>query len=159
MRWADVRTVLDGLFERGVTYWVAGGWGVAALVGRQTREHRDLDLLVDAEAMRGCLDLLAELGYLPETDWLPVRLELAAGHGRWVDVHPVVLDDEGNGVQAGPDDTTYDYPASVFTIGHIRDRDVPCLTVAHQRLLHSGYPPREQDLHDLAQLRRVAPAE
>lgn len=154
MRWTDVRPVLDALSERGVTFWVAGGWGVAALVGRQTREHRDLDLLVHDTDVPVTLEVLAELGYLPETDRLPLRLELTAGEGRWVDVHPVVLDDEGNGVQAGPDGTTYDYPAPVFTIGRIRDRDVPCLSIARQREAHAGYALREQDVHDLAQLER-----
>jgi lincosamide nucleotidyltransferase A/C/D/E len=28
--------------------WAAGGWGVDALVGHQTRDHRDLDLALDA---------------------------------------------------------------------------------------------------------------
>lgn len=157
MRWSDVRTVLDGLTDRGVTFWVAGGWGIAALVGRQTREHRDLDLLVDADQLGSCLGLLEELGYQPETDWLPVRLELVAGSGRRVDLHPVVLDDDGNGVQAAPEGGSYVYPAEVFTIGRVRDRDVPCLTASHQREVHRGYPPRDQDVHDLAQLRRIAP--
>ncbi|MFN8192014.1 MAG: lincomycin resistance protein LmrB [Nocardioidaceae bacterium] len=157
MRWTDVRSVMDALTERGVTFWVAGGWGIAALVGRQTREHRDLDLLVDAADLDACLAVLADAGYLPDTDELPVRIELAAGAGRRVDIHPVVLDDAGHGVQAGPAGSSYDYPAQAFTLGHIRDRDVPCLTAAHQRLVHDGYPHREQDRHDLAQLARIAP--
>ncbi len=154
MRWTDVRPVLDALAERGVTFWVAGGWGVAALVGRQTREHRDLDLLVHDTDVAVTLELLAEMGYLPAADELPVRVELTAGEGRWVDVHPVRLDEEGNGVQAGPDGTTYDYPAVAFTIGRIRDRDVPCLSITRQREAHAGYPHREQDVHDLGQLER-----
>ena len=34
---ADVIGVLDALDEAGVRSWVGGGWGVAALAGRQTR--------------------------------------------------------------------------------------------------------------------------
>ena len=30
----------------GVRCWVIGGWGIDALVGRMTRSHHDLDLLV-----------------------------------------------------------------------------------------------------------------
>ena len=41
---ADVTTVLDALDQARVRHWVGGGWGVAALTGRQTRAHRDLDL-------------------------------------------------------------------------------------------------------------------
>jgi len=35
-----VTEVLDGLDRAGVRYWVGGGWGVVALTGLQTREHR-----------------------------------------------------------------------------------------------------------------------
>src|SRR5438477_4113231 len=33
--------------EVGCRFWLEGGWGVDALVGRQTRPHRDLDIDVD----------------------------------------------------------------------------------------------------------------
>ncbi|MGI3781472.1 MAG: nucleotidyltransferase domain-containing protein, partial [Janthinobacterium lividum] len=45
----EVTEVLADLREVGCRAWVAGGWGVDALVGRQTRPHRDLDLAVDGE--------------------------------------------------------------------------------------------------------------
>ena len=36
--------ILD-LFEGlSVTYWLDGGWGVDALYGKQTRDHRDIDI-------------------------------------------------------------------------------------------------------------------
>src|SRR4051794_21469752 len=38
---------LGVLEAAGVRCWLAGGWGVDALVGRQTRVHRDLDLVLD----------------------------------------------------------------------------------------------------------------
>jgi hypothetical protein len=44
----EVLGVLGDLAEAGCAVWVAGGWGVDALAGRQTRLHRDLDLAVDA---------------------------------------------------------------------------------------------------------------
>lgn len=145
---ADVLAVLDALDDAEVRWWVAGGWGVDALVGHQTRDHRDLDLLVDAQQMDLTLTGLARLGYAVETDWLPIRVELAAETG-WVDVHPVRFDATGHGVQAGPDGSRYDYPPDVFTTGTLGGRQVPCFTVAFQRVAHSGYPPRAQDTHDL----------
>ena len=87
--------VLDALDEADVRYWVGGGWGVAALAGRQTRHHRDLDLAVDARDLARCLESGARLGYAAETDWLPVRIELSAPGDRWVDVHPVEFDENG----------------------------------------------------------------
>jgi hypothetical protein len=42
---ADVGTVLGIAHAAGFDrVWIAGGWGVDALVGRQTRIHSDLDL-------------------------------------------------------------------------------------------------------------------
>jgi polyisoprenoid-binding protein YceI len=41
--------VLDALHRVGCRFWVEGGWGVDALVGRQTRPHRDLDIDIDAD--------------------------------------------------------------------------------------------------------------
>lgn len=62
---------LDGV---DVGHWVAGGWGVAALTGRRTRDNRDLDLAVDARDLAPCLAALERLGY-SATEWMPVRVE------------------------------------------------------------------------------------
>jgi hypothetical protein len=78
----------------------AGGWGVDALVGRQTRSHRDLDLALDAGNEAAALRALQRRGYRVETDWRPVRIELVAEGRGWVDVHPVVFDATGHGRQA-----------------------------------------------------------
>ncbi|MDR7251367.1 lincosamide nucleotidyltransferase A/C/D/E [Nocardioides sp. BE266] len=151
----EVRRVLDALDAADVGHCLAGGWGVDALVGEQTREHRDLDLLVDAEDFDRARDVLDRMGYRPETDWLPVRLEVAAAGLRWVDLHPVVMDDDGNGVQQGLDGTTYTYPREVFTLGVVDGRLVPCVTAELQREVHQGYELRPQDEHDLRQLERL----
>lgn len=36
-----VLDVLAAFDAGGIDYWVDGGWGIDALLGRQTREHRD----------------------------------------------------------------------------------------------------------------------
>jgi hypothetical protein len=49
---ADVGTVLGIAHRAGFDrVWIAGGWGVDALVGRQTRLDSDLDLAVDITQM------------------------------------------------------------------------------------------------------------
>ena len=54
---------------------------------------------VDANHGAIALVALGELGYVIETDWRPVRVEVvAAGRGR-VDVHPVTFDEAGDGRQ------------------------------------------------------------
>lgn len=157
MLWEDVLDVLDSLESASVHYWVAGGWGVDVLVGSETRAHRDLDLAVDACDYETCMAALDELGYAVETDWLPVRVEVAARGERWVDVHPVRFDAQGLGLQGSPVGVHFWYPPAAFTTGRLADRAVPCLSVEQQELFHSGYEPRPQDEHDL-RLARSAPA-
>jgi len=148
----DVIVVLDALGGTGVRYWVAGGWGVTALVGRLTRPHRDLDLAVDAADLGRCLGLLGGLGYVAETDWLPSRIELRAPGDRWVDVHPVAFGEDGSGRQADLDGGSFEYPPDAFDRGRIAGRTVGCLSARQQRRFRSGYEHRPQDIHDLAQL-------
>lgn len=148
----DVRRVVDVLASAGVPYWVVGGWGVDALVGRPTRPHRDLDLALDATRFDDAVALVQGLGYVAETDWLPVRLELAKpGAGR-VDLHPVAIDGEGHGRQAGLDGVVYHYPRVDRGIGWLAGRVVPCVSARLQRTSHAGYELRDVDRHDLAQL-------
>ena len=70
----EVLAILGAVEVTGTRLWVAGGWGVDALVGRQTRAHRDLDLILDSQRLEECLALLAARCYAVETDWLPVRV-------------------------------------------------------------------------------------
>ena len=80
----EVHAVLDGLAAAGCHAWIGGGWGVDALVGNQTRGHRDLDLAVDADHEAAALVVLGKLDYVIETDWRPVRVEVVApGVGEW----------------------------------------------------------------------------
>lgn len=150
-----VHAVLDALASVGCRAWVAGGWGVDALVGRQTRRHRDLDLAIDAGAEPAALRALAERGYVIETDWRPVRVELAAPGERWVDLHPVLLDENGNGTQSDLDGGVFTYPADCFVTGTIAGRAVGCLSIEQQLTFHSGYQPRDVDLADIALLRAL----
>jgi lincosamide nucleotidyltransferase A/C/D/E len=135
---------------------IGGGWGVAVLVGQQTREHRDLDLAVDADALQACLDALTGPGYVIETDDLPVRIELATSQRGWVDVHPVNFGDSGYALQATPDGQ-FHYPAEAFTKGIQNGRVIPCLSAAQQRTFHSGSELQAKDRHDLAHLDTLEP--
>jgi lincosamide nucleotidyltransferase A/C/D/E len=152
MRVSEVIEVLAAMDGAEVRHWVAGGWGVAALTGRQTRDHRDLDLAVDARDLSPCLEALERLGYGVETDWIPVRVELRAPGERWVDVHPVTFDPTGHGRQSDLGGGHFDYPPTAFAEGSIGGRPVHCLSVEQQRQFRSEYKHRPQDLHDLADL-------
>jgi len=152
----EVRRVLDALAAAGCRTWLAGEWGVDALVGHQTRPHRDVDLTVDAADEAAALRALAMLGYLIETDWRPVRVEVACPGRGWVDLHPVVFHENGDGCQADLDGGGSFYPKDSFTTGSLGGRRVNCLSVAQQIRFHRGYEADDVDLADLSLLRRLA---
>jgi lincosamide nucleotidyltransferase A/C/D/E len=94
--------VLDRLEGAGLAVWLDGGWGVDALLGRHSRPHRDLDLVIAREDGAPARDALASLGFRHDptaVPGLPARLVLADEGGRTVDLHPVVFDAHGNGWQ------------------------------------------------------------
>ena len=74
----DVVWMLDVMDGLGAHLVVAGGWGIDALIGRQTREHRDLDVLVPESFVARLVDALVDASFSITTDWLPVRVELSA---------------------------------------------------------------------------------
>ncbi|SCG67699.1 nucleotidyltransferase domain-containing protein [Micromonospora inositola] len=155
----QVTALLAEFAAYGLRVWVAGGWAVDAVVGRQTRPHADLDLAIDASQQAELLALLGRLGFVTTVDWLPVRAELTAPEGRKVDLHPVAFRPDGSGVQSGLDGVTFEYASDGFAEGVIADQRVPCLSVAQQLRFREGYPPRDVDRHDVALLRETpAPA-
>jgi lincosamide nucleotidyltransferase A/C/D/E len=145
--------LLDRLSDAGIRAWVAGGWAVDAVVGRQTRSHGDLDLAVDASQLDLLMALLGEQGFEVTVDWLPSRVELTASDGRRVDLHPVEFRADGAGLQAGLEGPGFEYPVDGFTSGMIDGRRVPCLSASQQLRFREGYPPRDVDVHDIALLR------
>jgi lincosamide nucleotidyltransferase A/C/D/E len=124
--------VLDALADAGVRSWVGGGWGVAVLVGRQTRQHRDLDLAIDADQLQTCVDTLRRLATSPRPTisryGLSWRPPVVAG---WM-CNPVTFDAEGHGRQAAHDGQ-FQYPPEAFTSGKLHGRRIQCLSVVQQQ--------------------------
>ncbi|QFU89014.1 nucleotidyltransferase domain-containing protein [Amycolatopsis sp. YIM 10] len=138
--------------EAGVPVWIGGGWGIDALVGRQTRPHADLDLIHDQTREPAALAVLTEEGFAETLDLRPVRFVLDGPAE--LDMHPVRFAEDGSAVQSADNNgATFTYPADCFVTGRIEGVEVPCLSVGRQLLFHQGYEPRERDLHDMAQLR------
>src|SRR4051794_933194 len=156
MAMTEVRALLGALAEAGCWVALEGGWGVDALAGRQTRPHRDLDVDVRASQAATVLEVLHRMSYAMETDWWPNRLELVCAGRGWVDVHPLALDSEGDGIQTGLNGERYLYPAASFVTGRIGDRAVRCISISQQIDWHAGYTLRESDHADLAVLHQLA---
>jgi lincosamide nucleotidyltransferase A/C/D/E len=147
MRARDVLAVAGAVAGVTAHWWVAGGWGVDALVGRQTRRHRDLDIVVDGSPgeLETVIAALADLGLHPLAERhtprsvTPRRVWLADGAGHNVDLLPVNL--SAPPFRAGA-------PAA-FGTGVVADAQVPCLSTAVQIEHHRRYRHRSTDRHDL----------
>ena len=148
----EVLRVLDGLDAAGVRAGVTGGWGIDALLRRQTREHGDVDLGVPSDAIDAAIEALAAVGYSITADERPARIVLESDDGK-VDLHPIVMLPSGAGVQTGFDGQTFEYPpGSLEAEGEIGGRIVRCGTPELQVTFHRGYEPREHDRRDMAAL-------
>ena len=152
MNAGEVLRVLDALEAAGVRAGVTGGWGIDALLRRQTRPHGDVDLGVPSDSVDAAIEALRGLDYATVADERPARVVLSSDEGK-VDLHPIVMLPSGAGVQLGFDGQTFEYPpGSLEAEGEIGGRSVRCGTPELQVTFHRGYEPREHDRRDMAAL-------
>ncbi|GAA1599934.1 hypothetical protein GCM10009804_65760 [Kribbella hippodromi] len=138
---------LVGALE-GLGVWVDGGWGVDALVGRQTRVHEDLDLGVVRHELDRVVEVLGGLGYeVTDARYADVTVQLTHGvEGHRVDLHPSTAVDGGTEQLDFEGNDRVIPPAVEGWIGGVKVR---CMPVSAQREAHQGYVLRPQDHHDL----------
>jgi lincosamide nucleotidyltransferase A/C/D/E len=152
----DVLSILTVLRDADVDIWIGGGWGIDALIGEQTRRHRDLDLMHREDQEPAVAAALADAGFVETLSWRPVRFVVTDPRGREIDLHPLTFAADGSAVQASLDpDRPFVYPASCLVTGTIQGTKVPCLSPEQQVYFHQGYEPADHDRHDMAQLRRA----
>ena len=162
---ADVSLLYRALAAADAPVWLMGGWGVDALLGRETRPHHDVDVLVDVtdlERLRLCLiELQFALKYTwdDEVRWISIDtwsslLEQPSafvyGHsdGREVDVH--VVRQSTDGTVEALWNVPYPFTAEGLSgTGVVEGHRVRCLSREMQRRAHTGYDLPPQHLHDL----------
>src|SRR6266567_1353475 len=107
----EVVKVINLLENKGLSVWLDGGWGVDALIGEQSRPHDDLDIAILLPETDTVVSLLTNLGYKVFEDEMPTRLDLRDEHDHRIDLHPITLDAEGNGLQRLQDGSFGTYTA------------------------------------------------
>ncbi|WP_221891151.1 nucleotidyltransferase domain-containing protein [Microbispora sp. KK1-11] len=145
----DAETVVgmyEYLAERGVRIWIDGGWCVDALLGRQTREHPDLDVALDRKDEEEFAEHMKGLGYTrrrdgDDTAWNYV---LTDGRGRHVDVHVFEYDESGKNAYG----IAYPY-GSLTGQGRINGHAVDCVAPEWMFAFKTAYAPEERDLKDV----------
>src|SRR5262249_33664713 len=99
------------LGEHTIRYWVMGGWGVDALLHRETRPHKDLDLLITLSNLPRLWKLLQEHGFTLQYVWeenlwlemeperLPTAFVVADEQQREIDAHVIDFGPDGAIIQ------------------------------------------------------------
>src|SRR5512146_249154 len=97
MQASDVLAVVGLLDSSDIEAWVDGGWGVDALLGRQTRPHGDLDIAIQHKDVPKLRDVLYARGYrdVPRDDTKEWNFVLGDDEGHEVDVHSYTLGSKG----------------------------------------------------------------
>ena len=140
------------LFENaGIEVWLDGGWAVDALLGAQTRPHKDVDVIVRVADLPKLREILGGRGFEIQPGGTESNFVLADHSRVEVDVHAIVFDRDGNGVYRMENGSDWIFPAEGFSgRGVVQGIGVRCLSPETQVLCHAhGYVPTEKDLQDM----------
>ncbi len=147
----NVVEIITTLEKAGIKVWLDGGWGVDALLRKQTRDHGDVDIVVQEIDLKNLRQLLEKNGYVnvDRGDTSGWNFVLGDKGGHEVDVHVVTFDTDGNGVY-GPVERGINYPAYSFEgEGVVGVYPVKCLSADYQVMSHTGYEIDEDDAKDV----------
>ncbi len=148
--------LLCAIDNAGIEVWLDGGWGVDALLGEQTRSHKDVDLVIQVSALTELRRVLSSRGFAERPGGASSNFVLEHSSGLEVDVHAVTFDANGNGVYRMANGQDWIFPAEGFNgRGSVDGKAVRCLSATTQVLCHAqGYVPTEKDRRDMALLHR-----
>ena len=141
--------MLNDLSAAGIPVWLDGGWCVEALVGRQLRDHQDLDIAVPRSAESKLRAWLAARDYteIETADAAAWNFAVQDPVGLKLDVHVFEHDERGE-VSYG-----VAYPlASLDGRASLGGTGVKCITPEWMFQFKTAYTPREKDLIDIRAL-------
>jgi lincosamide nucleotidyltransferase A/C/D/E len=163
----DAVSIYQRLLAVGIQIWLTGGWGIDALLGEQTRPHKDIDVIMLLDDVVRMRELLGRDGYSLKELWSENRwvvdaqgVETATAYvlhdseGREFDMHAMRLDDQGNGIPAWEEAEGFIFKRQDLAgEGMIAGFAVQCLTPESQMLCHTGYELPDKQLRDMELLR------
>jgi lincosamide nucleotidyltransferase A/C/D/E len=151
MKEKDVIGFYCVLKNLGIKIWIDGGWGVDALLGKQTRFHKDLDIVIQKK------DIPDFRRLLKAQEYKEIKLDIARPHNfvladdcnHEIDVHVIALNDNGDGIY-GPIENGEMFPAASLTgKGKIGNLEVNCISPEYVVIFHSGFELKEKDCKDI----------
>jgi lincosamide nucleotidyltransferase A/C/D/E len=126
--------------------YVDGGWGVDALLGKQTRTHADLDLAIEHKDSPQICALLEARGYsnVYRENSSDFNFVLGDDRGHQIDLHTYTFDAAGNHIYGIP------YPLESLTgTGSVNGYIVKCISPEWVVKFHTGYQFDEDDYRDI----------
>ena len=150
----DVVTLQQDLENMGVEMWLDGGWGVDALIGKQTRPHGDIDIVIQKKDVAILISYLQKRNFqeIYRGDSSPWNFMYGDDKAHFIDVHVIEFDENGNGMY-GPKKNGRVYPKeSLAGIGKLLNIPIRCISAEWAKKFHSGYGLREKDQKDLTVL-------
>jgi lincosamide nucleotidyltransferase A/C/D/E len=137
--------------------WLDGGWGVDALLGRQSRPHHDLDIIVGVSDVPALLATCRSAGFALREGSIPHAFVLVDPSGLELDVHAVTHHPSGTAVHRMDNGDDWVFAADAFSsVGTLGGMKVSCLSPETQVLCHAqGYTPTEKDFQDMALLHQA----
>ena len=145
----DVVQLLQLFDQNGLDVVVDGGWGVDALLGKQTRLHGDVDIALQHKDVPQLRALLGTYGYkdVPRDDTWECNFVMGDDKGHEVDFHSYTFDADGKHVFG------VSYPIDSLTgTGSIQGYPVKCISPEWMVKFHSGYELDENDYRDVLAL-------
>ena len=159
----DVVEIYKKLSANGIQVWLTGGWGIDALLGKQSRPHKDLDVIMLLDDMVRMVELLSQDGYKLDTFWSENQMArdssgneaatafvLKDAEGREFDAHAIIMDEQGNGIPAWDEAEDFMFKREDLAgLGRVAGFSVQCITPESQVYCHSGYELPEKQINDL----------
>lgn len=145
----DVLNLYTLFDSNNIKVWIDGGWGVDALIGKQTRPHNDLDIAIERRDVVKLRNILRNKGFREKeqansTEWNFVM----ENNGKEIDIHVFEFDDKGNNIYG------IAYPKeSLVGIGTINRKTVRCVSAEYAIKFRENYKLKEKDLKDVKALR------
>jgi lincosamide nucleotidyltransferase A/C/D/E len=158
---AVIKEIGDVLATAGVRWWLFGGWGIDAHIGRITREHGDIELWVRNDAADAVRTALVVHGFEAIATQPPEEAQEFERDGVRFSAAFFVRTDDG---YARPEGrwSDWSFPPGSFgdLVGTIRELRVPVMSIAgmlamktQYATLRNGHPLRPKDIADMVVLR------
>lgn len=128
---------------------IDGGWGIDALLGEQTRTHKDLDIAVEHKDVPKLRELLKAQGFeqIDHPNTKDYNFVLSNEASLEVDVHSYTFDSQGNNIYG------ITYPtASLTGKGVINGQEVRCIALEWVIKFHENYELDERGKKDIKAL-------